>query len=59
MSGSGKVITSVVAIAAVSGPEMRETLSICYTIAARGLRVVNEWPVLIGHEGEARVVYQN
>ena len=26
-------------------------ISICYTIAARGLRVVHEWPVLIGHEG--------
>ena len=34
-------------------------ISICYTIAARGLRVVHEWPVLIGHEGVARVVYQN
>ena len=34
-------------------------ICICYTIAARGLRVVHEWPVLIGHEGVARVVYQN
>ena len=34
-------------------------ICICYTIAARGLLVVHEWPVLIGHEGVARVVYQN
>ena len=28
-------------------------------MAVRGLLVVHEWPVLIGHEGVARVVYQN
>ena len=33
--------------------------SICYTMAARGLPVIHEWSVFIGHEGVARVVYQN
>ena len=35
------------------------TYVVCHMIAARGLLVVHEWPVLIGHEGAARVVYQN
>jgi hypothetical protein len=34
-------------------------ICIGYTMAARGLLVLHEWPVLIGHEGVARVVYQN